>query len=79
MDRCTHEEHYTFPLDQSYLKALSDGYDELSQTDWRQKMRILTKAHKDFDFAFHINELVGFYRMVEAHQEQTESEAQSTK
>lgn len=65
---CEYDEHYTFPLEKSYLKALSDGYDELSQIDKEQKMRIFTRAGSDVDFVFNINELVGVYRKVEAHQ-----------
>lgn len=63
---CTHEEHYTFPLDSSYLKTLSDNYDEISSTDKEQKMRIFRKAEGDVDFVFNINELVGVYRKVES-------------
>ena len=64
---CTHEEHYTFPLKSSYLKALSDNYDEISSIENAQKMRIFRKAVGDVDFVFNINELVGIYRKVESY------------
>ena len=64
---CTHEEHYTFPLNKSYLKVLSDNYEELSLTDRAQAMRILRKEEGLLHFSLNISELVGLYRMVEAH------------
>jgi hypothetical protein len=65
---CIHEEHYTFPLNSSYLKSLSDNYKNIISNDSQQKMRIFRKAQGDVDFVFNINELVGIYRKVEAFQ-----------
>jgi hypothetical protein len=63
---CSHTEEYTFPLDKSYLKTLSDNYEDISAKTKEQKMRMFRRALGDKDFIFNINELVGVYRKVES-------------
>jgi hypothetical protein len=67
---CDHIEHITFPLEKSYLKALSDNFDTLPK---EQMMTIHRRTGCDVNVHFNITELVGFYRKVEAYQSQDSS------